>query len=149
MSGLHQIQLKNRSSGDVGRQERSIRTNQRLDSCDRGLECQFCKIGFRKTEDLKKHERIHTGEKPFKCKFCKKAFTQSGNLQRHERIHTGEKPFECKFCTKSFARCGSLKKHECIHTRKIVLVSFLEENICSLWKLTKTLACAWSFKARS
>ncbi|XP_073537623.1 uncharacterized protein [Phyllobates terribilis] len=115
-SSDHFQQVLSSVASKTNMQNKSLVTNQTIQTEEKPYSCSECGKRYSKNYQLVTHRRIHTGEKPFSCSECGKCFTKKSYLVTHQKSHTGEKPFSCSECGKCFNRKTILVTHQRIHT---------------------------------
>ncbi|VVD04318.1 unnamed protein product, partial [Leptidea sinapis] len=72
------------------------------------LECDVCRLRFKKDTDLRSHQRKH--QYSYQCKLCPYVTGCDGRARDHAACHTGRK-FICDQCGKMFDHVNSRLKH--------------------------------------
>ncbi|XP_068081252.1 transcription factor IIIA-like [Anabrus simplex] len=78
-----------------------------------------CTEEFCSTANLRKHiERKHVREYPFNCEICKKGFKKQDQLKTHEFEHTSISPFRCDICDTGYLTAYDLRRHNRRHKKR-------------------------------
>lgn len=93
------------------RRHQSVHKNQKEQSNENKLKCEFCPRLLANKKTMKIHLKTHTGIKPYECDYCERKFLKPGCLKRHQMSHTGERPFRCDVCFQRFSRNHLLTDH--------------------------------------
>lgn len=77
------------------------------------LKCPSCDYKSTSTTNFTRHVRNHQATKQYQCEICKRGFKRSDNLRTHMRIHFKTAlPFKCNRCGHGFVREQTKDAHE-------------------------------------